>query len=209
MHNVRSNFIHNSQEEDTIQTSISWWVERQHVENATERHLVVKRNEGLLCLHVPHHCISFCFLRFIYLFLERRGGREREKGETLNCQRNTDWLPLTWLQLGTWPTTQACALTRNRTGHLLLCWTMPYQLSHTGQGTRCFLFWRDSTASQRLIFNHCYTFIEFCTGMPLVYIWGHSILFVLECAFHNRLLRSCWVAVAKKVSGTFFSEMGS
>lgn len=31
-------------------------------------------------------------------------------------------------------------------------------------------------------------------------------LFVLDCALHNGLFRNCYVAVAKKVSGTFFSE---
>ena len=43
---------------------------------------------------------------FIYLFLE---GERREKEE-----RNINvWLPLMCLLLGTWPTTQACALTGN------------------------------------------------------------------------------------------------
>ena len=30
-------------------------------------------------------------------------------------------MPLIWPRLGTWPTTQACALTGNQTGDLLLC----------------------------------------------------------------------------------------
>ena len=37
-------------------------------------------------------------------------------------------------QLGAWPTTQACALTRNRTSNLSVCRTMPNPLSHTSQG---------------------------------------------------------------------------
>ena len=40
-------------------------------------------------------------------------------------ERNIDWL----LQLGTGPTTLACALTRNRIGDLLLCRTTLNQLS--------------------------------------------------------------------------------
>ena len=40
----------------------------------------------------------------MYLFLEK--GREGEKHQ---C----DWLPLTRPLLGTWPATQACALTGN------------------------------------------------------------------------------------------------
>ena len=40
-----------------------------------------------------------------YLFFLKRGR------ETLMCERYIDWLSLAHPQLGTWPTTQACALT--------------------------------------------------------------------------------------------------
>ena len=50
--------------------------------------------------------VSFIFLDFVYLFLEK--GREKERARSINV-----WLPLECLQLGTWPTTQACALTGN------------------------------------------------------------------------------------------------
>ena len=59
------------------------------------------------------------FKDYIYLFLER--GRKRGR-ETSMRERYIDWLPLahpqvgTWL--GTWLSTQACALTGNRTGGL-------------------------------------------------------------------------------------------
>ena len=36
-------------------------------------------------------------------------------------ERYVDQLPLTHSQLGTWPTTQACALTGNRTSDLCVC----------------------------------------------------------------------------------------
>ena len=44
---------------------------------------------------------------FLYLFLERGKGREKER------ERNISWLPLICPQLGTWRTTQAHALTGN------------------------------------------------------------------------------------------------
>ena len=44
------------------------------------------------------------------------------------CKRNMDRLPLTCPQLGTWPTTQACALTGNRTGQ-------PFGLQDDAQST--------------------------------------------------------------------------
>ena len=52
---------------------------------------------------------SFFFVQdFIYLFLEKAEGKEKERKRNINV-----WLPLTHPQLGTWPTTQACALTGN------------------------------------------------------------------------------------------------
>ena len=46
------------------------------------------------------------------------------------CERNSDWLPLALPQWGTWPTTQACALTRNQTRGLSVYGIMPQTLSH-------------------------------------------------------------------------------
>ena len=44
----------------------------------------------------------------LLLFLERGKGREKERERNINV-----WLPLTCPLLGTWPATQACALTGN------------------------------------------------------------------------------------------------
>ena len=48
------------------------------------------------------------FKDFIYLFLERGEGREKERERNINV-----WLPLARPLLGTWPATQECALTGN------------------------------------------------------------------------------------------------
>ena len=48
------------------------------------------------------------FYLFIYLFLERGEGREKERERNISV-----WLPLTHPILGTWPATQACAPTEN------------------------------------------------------------------------------------------------
>ena len=65
---------------------------------------------------------GFLFFAFIfYLFNFRQWGRDGERGrETLMCKRYINRLPLARPQLGTWSTTQACALTGNRTGELLV-----------------------------------------------------------------------------------------
>ena len=48
-------------------------------------------------------------------------------------ERNINWVLLICTPSGAQPTTQACALTRNRTGRLVLCRKMPNQRSHTSQ----------------------------------------------------------------------------
>ena len=55
------------------------------------------------------------------------------------CERNIDWLPLARPQLGTWPTTQACALTENQTSDPLVHRPVLNPLSHTSQGLKKFL----------------------------------------------------------------------
>ena len=70
------------------------------------------------------------FKDFIYLFLERGEGREKERERNINV-----WLPLTRPQLGTWPATQACALTGNQTSGPLVRRPALNPLSHTSQGT--------------------------------------------------------------------------
>ena len=67
------------------------------------------------------------FKGFIYLFIFRETERERERNINV-------WLPLARPLLGTWPTTQACALTGNRTGHPLGHRPALNPLSHTSQG---------------------------------------------------------------------------
>ena len=63
---------------------------------------------------------------FIYLFLEREKDRERN----INV-----WLPLVCPLLGTWPATQACALTGNGTSDPLVRRLVLNPLSHTSQGS--------------------------------------------------------------------------
>ena len=81
--------------------------------------------------------ISFLFLffkDFIYLFLERKRRREIERKRNVNV-----WLPIVHPFLGTWPATQACALTGNSTGDPLVCKLALNLLSHTSQGCIVFL----------------------------------------------------------------------
>ena len=56
------------------------------------------------------------------------------------CKRYIHQLPLTHPQLGTWPTTQACALTGNRTSDPLVGRPALNPLNHTSQGLPFFFF---------------------------------------------------------------------
>ena len=69
------------------------------------------------------------------IYFGRQGKDRRNRRETLMCERIIDRLTLTRPQPGIWPATQACALTGNQTGDLLVCGTMPNPLSHTSQGS--------------------------------------------------------------------------
>ena len=80
--------------------------------------------------------VVFSFLKkilFIYFQREVKGGRER--GRHINVG-----LPLMCPQLGTWPATQACALTGSLTGDPLVCRPAINPLSHTSQGYCGILF---------------------------------------------------------------------
>ena len=70
----------------------------------------------------------FFFKDFIYLFLEKEGGRRKERERNINA-----WLPLTHPLLGTWPETQACTLTGNWTSDPLVRRPGLNLLSHTSQ----------------------------------------------------------------------------
>ena len=70
----------------------------------------------------------FIFKRF-YVFVERGEGREKERDRNINV-----CLPLARPLLGTWPETQAWALTGNQTGDPSVYRPVLSPLSHTTQG---------------------------------------------------------------------------
>ena len=70
----------------------------------------------------------FMYLIF-YLFIFRERGREGEKHQCVVASGALPPPP----PLGTWPTTQACTLTRNWTGYSLVCRPALNPLSHTIQ----------------------------------------------------------------------------
>ena len=77
--------------------------------------------------------LFFHFFKRSYLFIFRKWGREGERERNINVL-----LPVMYPLPGAWPSTQACALTGNRTGDPLVCRLALNLLSHTIQGYSLF-----------------------------------------------------------------------
>ena len=126
------------------------YIRNQQKYNTQENSRYLKLNhiflKGCVLLKKSRVRLENDFLKdFIYLFLEREEGREKEGGETLMWERYMDQLPLPCPQLRTWPTTQAWALTGNRIGYLSVCRLVLNPLSCTSQGkVRKYLRWNDN-----------------------------------------------------------------
>ena len=77
------------------------------------------------------------FLKYFIYFIFRGEGRKKERETNINV-----WLPLVCL-LGTWPATQARALTGNQTRDPVVHRPVLSPVSHTSQGGNVFL-WQNS-----------------------------------------------------------------
>ena len=87
-----------------------------------------------ICSHGTLVYSLFFFFKILFiLFLDREEWREKEKERNISV-----WLPLMHPLLGTWPTTQACALTRNWTSDPLVQRPVLDPLNHTSQGHSSF-----------------------------------------------------------------------
>ena len=86
-----------------------------------------ERNAIFFCRYMFY----FCNLKKrFYLFILGGEGREKERERNINV-----CLPLACPTLGTWPTTQACALTRIQTSDPLVHRLALTPLSHTSQSS--------------------------------------------------------------------------
>ena len=101
----------------------------------------------------------FFFKDFIYLLLERGKG-ERERETAIGC--------LLRPQLGTWPATQACALTGNHTGDLSVCRWALSPLSHTSPGYS-FYFLSNSRYSSSVLSPTSLIYHQRISCHPLIY----------------------------------------
>ena len=88
------------------------------------------KHKSLLCvLELKQNYI----FKKILSFREGKGGRKRETSIGY-------WLPLSCAEMGTWPATQACALTGNQTGDLSVCILALNPLNRTSQNHKYMLY---------------------------------------------------------------------
>ena len=103
-----------------------------------------RKGETLIC-YSTYLCFHWFFLfkknyfRFYLLLVEEKGGRKRSR-ETLMCESYIQLVashkPPVW---GTWPATQACALTGNWTSNILVHRPALDPLCHTAVADEGFL----------------------------------------------------------------------
>ena len=84
---------------------------------------------------IAFHLLIVTYLFELFYFIFRGEGTEEERGRNINM-----WLPVTRPLLGTWPSTQACALTGNQTGDPLVHRLALNPLSHISQGSHVLIF---------------------------------------------------------------------
>ena len=117
-----------------IKVLLYWW--RDRYKDQWNRIQVIGRD--------PYKYSQLTFLKdFIYLFSEGKRGRKRE-------QNVNGWLFLKLPWLGTWLTTQACALTGSWTSDPFIQRLVLNPLSHTSQGpTDFWQIWNTSLVWDR------------------------------------------------------------
>ena len=124
-------------------------------------------------MYILWNDLYYLFLKdFIYLFLEREEGREKERERNINV-----CLPLTWPLLGTWPTTQTSSLTGNQTSNPLV-----HSLHSIHWATPARALFVEKTIHFTLNFLACLSKINwpqvygFVSRFPILFHWSKYLL---------------------------------
>ena len=91
---------------------------------------VISKSEQSVFFLFHQNFFSF-FFKSLFIYFQREGKGRREKKRNIHV-----WLPFTHPLLGTWPATQACALTGNQTSDPVVYRPVLNPLSYTSQGTK-------------------------------------------------------------------------
>ena len=134
-----------------------------HPAHSGNPHTVVHVRGSCICvLWILYflYCTFFLFLKNFIIIRER--GREGERGRNIDqCVIDIfmNWLPLLHPHWGPgrWPRHD---LTRNWTGHLLVCMPVLSPLSHTSQGPMLYFTFLWLFCNYQLVFLHSFTFFD-------------------------------------------------
>ena len=137
-----------------------------------------KKSESLNPVNLSS-LLKILFLKdSIYLFLERGERREKERERIINV-----WLPLPHPLLGTWPETQACALTGNQTGIPFIC----RQALSSTETHQPGLFWKPFKNIYWVLlhaeFHVCYLFLWL--------LWGSNGKTHEKCSVQSLVSNKC------------------
>ena len=117
-------------------------------------------NTGIISEPIPWHIIMTSLLYFYFIFsIFRERGREGEREGEKHWHERETWIGFLsyapWPETG--PATQACTLTENQIGNILVYRTMPNQLNYTDQSFPALFFFL--TTDYYPTYNMFYLFI--------------------------------------------------
>ena len=128
----------------------------------------------------------FSFLNFFerfYVFIFRDRGREGKEKER---ERNIIvWLPVMCPHLGTWPATQACALTGNRTGNPLVCRPVLSPLSYTMQSLNISISQQQRMLAVPSALGYLLFLLLYFALLAIRMFWGRKKNWEVDCNPHS------------------------
>ena len=130
-------------------------------------------------------CIYSFFKRFYLFTFYRQGkGRKKRERETSMCKRYINGLPLTHPQLGTWPTTQAYALTGNQTGNLG-SWASAQSTEPHQPGPKCIYSYLKKKLNGPYISKSSFIFFFYFLNHPLKNAYFLKSTMNIPCIFQQ------------------------
>ena len=103
--------------------------------------------------------------KILFIYSREKGSKGEREGAKHQCVRDTS---ITRPHQGTWPATQACALTRNRTGDLLVHRLAGTQSTEPHQpGLMVFLIIQVGILNKKIFLSKTHTYISLSLNISL------------------------------------------
>ena len=139
-----------------------------------------------------------CLFLFLIVLIFREGGGRKKGKETLMCKININQLPPAGPQPGTWPATQACALTRNQTHNLQVHGATRKPPTHTSQG--CFVHFKSWVLLTELIIRVLYVYFGYSLFSDMYIVTIFSLVGLPFHFFNDVLQRKKFLILKSSLS---------